>query len=167
MGGFSSLNGRDKFYFLYFLIHIPITVLIDSNIVVPREYQWEISTQILDFHVETNKDVLFMGPRPIWFQVFGAVELLFQLPLFVYCIIHMYAGTKRHYAWMSLYGFNASFTTLVCLFHVYFASDEYGLTLGEKGKLVGIYVPYLLIPLGIMVDYVGRIGQELTKHKRE
>lgn len=150
------MNNLDRFYLVYLLIHIPITILIDSNIVVPIEYAFEISKKILNFHIETNHDFL-LRERPIWFQIFGLIELVFQLPLFFYCSYHIYLQkSKTYYIYMIIYGFNAAFTTFVCLGVTYFEGHLYGLTPSQVFNLIAIYVPYLLIPLLIMVDYSHR-----------
>lgn len=156
------MNRFDKFYFAYFLLHIPITVFMDSNIVVPKEYLVSWAQAVLDFHISTNKDFLLVE-TPLWLQVFGLFELVFQLPLFVYCSIKLYKGNDRlHWIWMVIYGFNASFTTLVCLVYVYLTGDQYGLSFGERINLLGIYSPYLVIPLVMLIDYVKRIQSSLS-----
>lgn len=152
----------DRLYLVYFIVHIPITVLIDSCIVVPPQHQLALSLWILDFHVTTNKDILLID-SPVWFQAFGAVELVFQLPLFFYATHHLWQRTpsRPHWVWIVIYGFNAAFTTMVCL--VYVAYDNTGrLTTAQKANLIAIYTPYLLIPLVMMLDYAKRITRALA-----
>ncbi|CAN3376732.1 hypothetical protein DIURU_001516 [Diutina rugosa] len=153
------VNRRDQVYWWYFLVHIPITIFMDSNLVVPREYQWSQSLKLLDFHIATNNDILLID-RPDWLQVFGAFELLFQLPLFFYFVYMMPRPTRQHWVWMVVYGFNAAFTTLVCLFYIYW--DQGRLSDVEKYKLMAIYVPYLALPLVLMLDYARRISAALA-----
>lgn len=146
-------------YWWYFLIHIPITIFMDLNLVVSRDYQWSMLTKLLDFHIDTNHDILLID-RPGWLQVFGAIELLFQLPLFFYFVYQMPRPTRQHWVWMVVYGFNAALTTLVCLVYVY--QDQSRLSDPEKFKLLAIYTPYLLLPLVMMVDYAQRISRALA-----
>lgn len=152
------MNWRDTVYWWYFVVHIPITVFIDSTIVVPKEWQLLVSRSIVDFHVSTNHDILLLD-APVWFKVFGAVELLMQLPLFFYCAYHLKRETTRHWPWMVVYGFNAGFTTLVCL--VYVIADQGRLTVSQKANLLAVYTPYLVLPFVMMADYIGRINQRL------
>lgn len=160
------MNKLDKFYLGYFLIHIPITILIDSNIVVPIEYALELSKLILNFHISANHDFLLLE-KPVWFQLFGLVELVFQLPLFFYCSYHLYKQqSKSYYVYMIIYGFNAAFTTFVCLGVTYFEGHLHGLTTPQIYNLIAIYVPYLLIPFVIMVDYSCRTSRLLNQKNK-
>lgn len=78
---FNGKTKTDTFYFLYFLLHIPITVLIDSALAIPKEYQLNIQKSLLEFHIGQNKDFLLANP-PSWLTVFGWIELVLQLPFF-------------------------------------------------------------------------------------
>ncbi|RLV85196.1 putative membrane protein [Meyerozyma sp. JA9] len=147
----------DKFYLWYFLIHIPITLLVDASLVVPREYLPSISLKLLEFHISTNKDFLLVQ-LPLWLQAFGAVELLFQLPLFVIGAYCLYIKSRAIYPYMLLYGFNASFTTAVCIVHVFHDGHSYGLSEAQVRQLILVYVPYFAIPFVMMVDYLNRIS---------
>lgn len=88
---FTKETKADTFYFVYCLLHVPITVLIDSSLAIPREYQPQMQQMIIKFHVSTNKDFLLQSP-PVWLVVFGWIELVFQLPFF---FIAAYALYKR------------------------------------------------------------------------
>ena len=106
----------DKVYLWYFIIHIPITIFIDSSIVIPKHYQLPITKSILEFHISTNNDILLAYPQT-WFKIFGFIELIFQLPLFFYFIYKLLSSNRRvldvnYYLWSIIYGFNAGFTTL-------------------------------------------------------
>lgn len=155
----------DNFYFVYLLLHIPITVLVDSTLVVPPQYQWEISKKLLASHLATNKDFLLVQ-LPLWLKVFGGFELLFQLPLFFYCAYAIQQQvSKSYYVWMAIYGFNAMLTTLVCMVYVWVEGETNGLTLGEVYRLEAVYAPYFVIPFFMMLDHVSRITKLLKKVK--
>lgn len=157
----------DTFYLAYFLVHIPITIFMDSALVVPAEYRFLFASALLDFHISTNKDFMLVS-TPIWLKVFGLFELLFQLPLFFYCSAKLWeANTRKHWVYMVLYGFNAAFTTLVCLVYIFAEGPHNGLTQGETYKLMAIYFPYLAIPAFMMIDYGKRISEALSKTKIE
>ncbi|GEQ66746.1 hypothetical protein JCM33374_g409 [Metschnikowia sp. JCM 33374] len=150
------MNKKDTFYFWYFVLHIPITVLIDSCLVIPREYRHWVQASLVDFHVQQNKDFLLQNP-PLWLQVFGAFELFFQLPVFFIAAYKLYAGYRNIHVILCVYGFNASFTTAVCLAYVVKTAHVYGLSTTEKWSLFALYVPYLLIPGFMMVDSASRL----------
>lgn len=146
-----KMNKRDKFYFWYFLVHIPITVLIDSCLVIPKHVRHWVQAEMVDFHVEFNKDFLLKNP-PIWLQVFGLFELCFQLPVFFFAAYKLYTGRRNIHVILALYGFNASFTTAVCLTYILKTAHVHGLSETEKWNLFGLYIPYLLIPAFMMID---------------
>ncbi|ODV96054.1 hypothetical protein PACTADRAFT_2356 [Pachysolen tannophilus NRRL Y-2460] len=161
----SSQQFLDRFYFLYYLIHIPITVLIDSTLVIPKEFQLELQKTILSFHISSNNDFLLAGDVELWLKIFGLIEILFQLPFFIYyCITFLkkkfsvtVTPNPKLYVCNLIYGFNASLTTLVCLFYVYFKGPENGLTNGEVINLIFVYFPTFLIPAIIFIDFTKRI----------
>ena len=62
-----------------------------------------------------------------------------------------------YFLWAVIYGFNAAFTTFVCIGWIILEGPGYGLSYGEIGNLGAIYAPYLLIPFWIMVDSMRRI----------
>ncbi|CUM64168.1 uncharacterized protein PRCAT00001761001 [Priceomyces carsonii] len=150
------MESRDKFYFWYLVIHVPITVLIDQGIVIPESYQTFISKFLIQLHLSQNKDFLAKNP-PLWLRLFVFFELFVQLPFFVagaYCLRRL---CKRIYPFMVIYGFNACFTTLVCLVYVFNRYEIYGLSQFEALKLGALYFPYFLIPLVMMCDFTMRI----------
>lgn len=51
-----------------------------------------------------------------------------------------------------MYGFNAFLTTLVCLVYIEAEGVSNGLSNNEVVSLSGMYTPYLLIPLVMMID---------------
>lgn len=77
----------DSVYFYYFLVHTPITVLMDATFVIPTEYQLPIQKQLSLFHIQQNKDFLAVE-APLWVSLFVIWELIFQLPFFIYAAIN-------------------------------------------------------------------------------
>lgn len=141
----------DKFLFWYFLIHIPITIFIDSSCIIPQQYQLSISQKIVEFHISTNKDILLAYPQ-LWFKIFVSFEVLFQLPLFFYFVYKYLSNSLdlNYYLWNIIYGFNAGFTTFVCLIWLIIEYKSYDLLLIQVINLSAIYSPYLIIPIIII-----------------
>ena len=158
-----TICGIDKFYIAYFLIHIPITLIIDSCIIIPEEQRFQFQKQFLEFHISSNKDFLLVS-LPLWLKVFGLFELFVQLPFFAIGAYMLMKQIKQVYPCMLIYGFNASFTTLVCLVHILCDYERFGLTTSESYKLAALYIPYLVIPLVMLVDYSIRINKSITTH---
>lgn len=160
----------NTFLFYYYVIHIPITILIDASVIIPTKYHTLLTTTLLEFHTSQNNDILLLHPQT-WFKTFIAIECFVQLPLFCYFV----AQHLRHqldvgyYLWSVIYGFNASFTTFVCLVHIIVDGNgvEFGLSQSETIKLCGIYLPYLIIPLIILINGFNHIMKGDYKVKKD
>lgn len=71
-------------FLIFFLSHIPITIFVDSQALLPAWLYPQAVQDLLDFYVSFVNDPLmarpiFAGP---WFQSFVLGEFLFQLPFF-------------------------------------------------------------------------------------
>lgn len=160
----------DKVYFYYFLIHTPITIFMDATIAIPFEYQISIQQKLSTFHITSNKDFLCAKPE-LWFQLFVIWELIFQLPFFVYGVYDYYQNDFQFYSkkiWPTflLYGFNAGFTSLICLIYAVIFSSANGLNRGETLNLALLYAPTMVLPFYMMYDFWIRISSQLeTKEK--
>lgn len=129
---------EEKLYYYYALIHIPITVLVDSSVVVPE--RWQLLPSLVKFHVEQNNDYL-LYEKPALLQLFVWLELVVQLPLFFYfahqfrqlwrlretkalvgddkSVSHELVSRSRALRrYLFIYGVNASMTTLWCIYMV-------------------------------------------------
>ena len=83
----------DKIFFVFFLVHIPITVLIDVNgPVVPKSYYPEALQTLTTWYAEEFQDFLMQSP-PVWFRSFIFTELVFQLPLLLSCVYGMWRSS--------------------------------------------------------------------------
>ncbi|KAK6458356.1 transmembrane protein 6/97 [Scheffersomyces xylosifermentans] len=157
----------DTFYLAYYILHIPITVLIDSTIVTPSSYQLDISKNILAFHIQQNRDFLLVE-TPLWFKLFGLVELVFQLPLFFYFsyqILRKNTSNANYLVLSVIYGFNAAFTTFICIGYALIEGEAHGLSSAQAFQLAAVYVPYLVIPSLILLDSAWRITGLVKKSK--
>ena len=74
-----------KVFLAYFITHIPATMLIDAQVVLPERVVPTFAKRLLRWHIETNDDVL-MANRPRWLVGLVTCELLFQLPFFFYAV---------------------------------------------------------------------------------
>lgn len=160
------MNKRDTFYFWYFVLHVPITLLVDATIVVPPQFQLGVQKWLLEFHLAQNNDFL-LRELPLWLRISGAFEVFVQLPFFVYAALGLRSNNPKTYVGMMVYGFNAFFTTLLCLAYVYTGGESRGLAPSEVYQLLALYVPYFAIPLFMMVDCGRRLGKLVEKRKTE
>lgn len=160
----------DLFYVVYLVLHIPITVVMDSTMVIPPQHQFAVQRTLLALHISQNKDFLLLT-MPLWLQVFAWFEMVVQLPIFVVGAVMLARNRRQIYPVLMVYGFNAFLTTLVCVVYALVEGPSHGLLGAEVGRLVAVYMPYLAIPLVLMVDMGSRVvrllgGAEKKKEKR-
>jgi hypothetical protein len=89
-------------------------------------------------------------PTKPWFTSLVSLEILFQLPFFFYAV-HSLLQKKYGCYFRPLciaYGASTS-TTLVPILASIVSDDD--TTTGEKGVLLGFYLPYLIFPLWLMI----------------
>ncbi|CAN6663828.1 hypothetical protein TRVA0_035S00958 [Trichomonascus vanleenenianus] len=144
----------DLAYAIYFVIHIVVTLLIDSTIAIPREYLFDIQKHLGDFHIASNKDLL-VESRPIWLQSFVWVELLFQTPFFLIATYGLIKDCKKTYILILIYAVEAAITTFGCLAEVLYLD---GLSPSERTNLFLLYLPTCIIPLAMGLDIAKRIA---------
>lgn len=148
---FTKFTRADSFYFVYCLIHIPITILIDSGLAIPKRFQPYIQQSIIEFHISNNNDFLLRSP-PAWLVFFGWIEVTLQLPLFFIAAYALYKRSPSIYPYLFLYGIEASMTTLCCLLNILTEGQANGLSTGEISNLFGVYLPTFLIPWYMAYD---------------
>lgn len=137
-----------SFYYWYFIIHIPITIFIDSSVVLgDRPPVW---SSLVKWHCQSNNDFLLME-KPTWLWWFVLVELIFQLPLFFYLVINwsylrsppMGKKTYRLITYLRLYGLEAALTTAVCIWAIW---NRDNISLENQLQLTFVYLPTVIIP---------------------
>ncbi|KAM8991680.1 sigma intracellular receptor 2 [Guaruba guarouba] len=146
---------RERLFALFFLAHVPLTALIDSQPLLPAGLLPPPLTELLQWYATTFRDPLMLQP-PEWFKAFIYCEAFLQLPFFP---IAAYAFLKGSCRWIRtpaiIYSTHVA-TTLVAilahiLFHDFSGPEQLGpQTQRERLTLLSVYMPYLLIPLLIL-----------------
>lgn len=77
-------------FLLYFVTHIPITALMDFQIIWGDHYPPALQT-INTWYLASYKDPL-ITVKPVWFKSFIWLEAAFQMPFFFYAV---YALVKK------------------------------------------------------------------------
>jgi hypothetical protein len=165
------LTGATRTAFLIFFIsHVPITFLVDSQALLPSWLYPQAIRELLDFYVNFVNDPLmarpaFAGP---WFQSFVVGELLFQLPFFCLAVRMMLSSTRTTFwpDWFRtaciIYGTHTSTTLIPILAQVIFNPDSNTV---EKLMTVSVYLPYLIFPVWLTVLAVMDTSTNTTKSK--
>ncbi|PIO33097.1 hypothetical protein AB205_0061710 [Aquarana catesbeiana] len=143
-------------FFFYFFSHIPITLLVDLQAVLPSAWYPQQLLDLMRWYTATFKDHLMRNPPP-WFMSFVYCEAIVQLPFFP---VAAYAFFKGGCRWIRVpaivYSSHVATTVLAILAHLLFGDfpktkELESPTQQERLTLVAIYAPYLVIPLLILV----------------
>eukprot|EP00051_Salpingoeca_urceolata_P001830 m.44436 g.44436 ORF g.44436 m.44436 type:complete len:177 (+) comp11707_c0_seq1:22-552(+) len=135
----------------FFVSHIPITLLVDIQPIMPQDLYPQEVKDLLAWYVDTYHDPwMGMRPPPAWFESFVTCELFIQLPSF---FIITYALLTGGY-WVRIpgiiYGIHVATTVVPLLAEILKTDYKPGhgpQTPEERYKLVGFYLPYFLFPL--------------------
>ncbi|KAL1759203.1 transmembrane protein 6/97 [Schizophyllum commune] len=168
----------DLVYVIYFITHIPPTLLLDLQSIYPKEHVPAFMSNLLRSYFDTLHDPLvgraagFYGEKAaeemLWLRTFMGLEAIFQLPVFfigAYCLIK---SIRSIYPILLIYGASTATTTLPCLVYLYTApnTNEWtqannvpSITPQERLILLSSYAPYFLIPLVMAVDMAFRLGR--------
>ncbi|XP_016412633.1 transmembrane protein 97-like [Sinocyclocheilus rhinocerous] len=149
------LRALEIIFFFYFLSHIPITLMIDLQPLLPEHLYPSKLKNLLHWYAAEFKDPMMMDP-PVWFKSFVFCEALFQLPFFpIAAYAFMTGGCKWIRTPAIIYSVHVATTLIPILSHVLFnnfplAPHPGPQTLQERLTLVSIYAPYLIIPVMIL-----------------
>ncbi|CAI7674479.1 unnamed protein product [Penicillium palitans] len=155
---------RDLAYFLFFVTHVPIILLIDTVPLLPTFLQTTLSHNLREFYITTYRDKFFEDP-PTWFTVFIWMELLYHLPLSIWAARGLLKDHPLVPVHLLVFGIQAFITTLTSLVVVWSWTDR---SVAEKQQLTTLYAPYMALGGFMALDMVFRLRDKLMpKSKRE
>ncbi|XP_007935547.1 sigma intracellular receptor 2 [Orycteropus afer afer] len=159
MGVLGARRGLEWLLGFYFLSHIPITLFIDLQVVLPRELYPVELRNVLQWYAKKFKDPLLQDP-PTWFKPFVLCELAFQLPFFPFATYAFFKGGCKWIRTPAIIYSVHTMTTLIPILSVLLFED-FSKASGFKGQgpktfherltLVSFYAPYFLIPLMLLL----------------
>ncbi|KAJ3590574.1 hypothetical protein NHX12_008524 [Muraenolepis orangiensis] len=167
-------------FFFYFASHIPITLFIDLQALLPAHVYPRALQDLLRWYAEEFRDPMVLDP-PVWFKSFILCEALVQTPFFP---VAAYAFFKGGCKWIRtpaiIYSTHVGTTLVPILAHVLlypFPLEPHAgpQTWRERWTLVSIYAPYLLVPLMLLFTMLfshtynptPRAGNTAAKSKRQ
>lgn len=159
MGPVSARRCLEYVLGFYFLTHIPITLFLDLQGLLPRELYPVQVRNLLKWYSAEFKDYL-MENSPVWFTSFLFCELLFQLPFFPIAAYAFFKGSCRWIRTPAIIYSVHTVTTLIPILASFLLEDfskashfkgRGPQTFRERLTLISIYVPYLLIPLTLLL----------------
>ncbi|KAL7400877.1 hypothetical protein ABVT39_019191 [Epinephelus coioides] len=154
-----SLRVLEIIFFFYFASHIPITVFIDLQALLPGYVYPQPLRDLLRWYAEEFKDPMVLYP-PEWFSSFIFCEAVFQTPFFP---VAAYAFLKGGCKWIRtpaiVYSTHVATTLIpivahILLFKFPMKPHPGPQTLQERWLLVSIYLPYLLVPVLLLLTMV-------------
>ena len=134
-------------YLGYFFTHIPITILLDLQGLLPSSIYDALGVSNFFIWYHTAFDDHLMGTPPIWLKSFLFSEMVFQLPFFFVAVdaLRKKKCSDLVKTLFIVYGTHTA-TTVLPILADFIAASKY--------LLVAIYFPYFAIPLSL-VFYFG------------
>ncbi|OBZ66680.1 Transmembrane protein 97 [Grifola frondosa] len=171
-----SLTGRplDLVYFIFFMIHLPASFLIDLQALYPSSIVPSVVASLPKFYVTMSNDPLignalgYFGKNDayIWFKSFLVLEAFFQVPVFVLGLRGLWKGSRSIYVLLLVYAASTTTTTLPCLAVILstpvtsastVAANVFSITSEQRLLLLSSYIPFFLLPLLMTVDMAFRV----------
>ncbi|XP_061418155.1 sigma intracellular receptor 2 [Lethenteron reissneri] len=155
----AALRALEWIFVFYFASHVPITLLFDSQALLPKGAIPSLLSDPMKWYIQKFKDPLMANP-PAWFFTFIYCEIFLQLPFFPIAAYAFYKGGRR---WIRIpalvYASHVATSLLPILSHVLL--QDFTVPPGTKGvvgpsnvherlSLAAVYLPYLLVPLLII-----------------
>ncbi|KAK7687288.1 hypothetical protein QCA50_009793 [Cerrena zonata] len=164
----------DLLYFVFFVIHIPNTLLVDLQALYPSHILPTFIANLPKLYVNMSSDPLIGGAMGyfgipqnyVWFKSFLFLEMFFQLPVFFLGVRGLWKDCRSIYVLLLVYGASTTTTLFPCLAVLLntpitssetIAAKAISITSEQRTLLLSSYIPFLLIPLTLTIDMAFRI----------
>ena len=142
-------------FLAFFASHIPATLIIDSQALLPATLYPTAVQDILKWYTTTFKDSIMTPPHDIWLRSIIAAEMILQLPFFfvaIYALLYPERIDSSSRGWFKplclVYGSHVA-TTLLPLLGCHATNTEANYF--ERAAVICIYLPYLIFPLWLVI----------------
>ncbi|GAB5588136.1 Transmembrane protein 97 [Umbelopsis nana] len=144
----------DLTYFIYVATHIPITIGLDCQTLYPPNWIPKPLVALNNYYITEFKDPLISNASNlVWFKSFIYCEAILQLPFFFWALRGLYYNKPITRVGLLAYGAHVATTVVPVMAEVAFgATANATLTAAERYTLLGLYLPYFLIPATMVVD---------------
>lgn len=150
-----SLSGTTRVVFLgFFASHIVFTLIVDAQAILPPNFVPKMLQDLLAFEVSYFNDPIMKNAHELlWFQALVVCEMLFQLPFFFlacWFLSDAKASTYPEYFRSACiaYGAHTATTMVPILATLAWNSDA---TSSERFLVISMYLPYLILPLLLLL----------------
>ncbi|KAJ1914099.1 hypothetical protein H4219_004933 [Mycoemilia scoparia] len=154
--GTSRLRPRDILFFAYFAIHIIAGIFLDWHPLVDPAIIPAPLLKISSILTDQLKDpMMVLRTHPthssfLWMHSFIAGELILQLPLCIYAVIAISKNCQSRFLPLLCYGVHTATTMQPTMAHLLFREPQ--LHVCQRSVLLGIYVPFLIVPVFLAYD---------------
>jgi len=153
----------DAIFFLYFVSHTVITIVLDVQGVVPAHVVPSSFIALKAWYVDQYKDPFVAAPNAWWFKSFMVSEAFLQLPFFVYAARGLLNDSPKVRLPMIVYGAHVATTTAPLFVELWLNNHTHGLNFEQQVTLTSFYLPYLLIPLVVLWDSYRKVSAAVAK----
>jgi len=155
----------DLFLASFLLMNIPVVLLIESQVLLPASFFPQPLLDAVQWYVHFSGDYL-VGDKPAFLQGLVFAEVLFQLPLLIANSYAFIAGKD----WGRITGVIYAAHVATTMFPIF--ADILVTNVPTRNMLIGIYIPYLIIPLIMLArlapaQYPFTESVSLSKVKKE
>ncbi|ORY41849.1 hypothetical protein BCR33DRAFT_718526 [Rhizoclosmatium globosum] len=154
---------------LFFILHIPITILMATQIILPEftaAYFPSFAIQAAQDYIRDSQDFLVME-RALWFQSTVWCEWLVQFPFYVYLIYALVVDSKHVRTAGIVYATHTCTILVPIVYEMVFAENGIQ-TPAQKMQTVSVYSIWFILPFFILVGMIWRKGPvEGKKAKKE
>ncbi|KAF9315142.1 hypothetical protein BG003_003466 [Podila horticola] len=153
---------KDLAMFVYFMAHIPTTILVDIVPIYPSFIQ-SLVKPLMDlqvWYVENLRDPLMADRELIWFNTFVHLEALVQLPIFIYAAWALYNNKRSVALLICVYAAHVITTVVPCLTTLALGKSSdfpFEVSSDQRTILLSLYSPWFFFPLWMLVECFGRV----------
>jgi hypothetical protein len=142
-----SRRPLDLFLVSFLLINIPVVVLFESQPLLPATLVPKQVRDLTQSYVKFSGDYL-VATQPPFFKGLVYMEVLLQLPLLILNCYAFIAGKD----WGRITGIIYSSHVATTMFPIF--ADILAKNIPTQNLLIGIYIPYLIVPLILLARLV-------------
>jgi len=157
----ASLLSRklDLLYFVFFLTHIPIMLLVDLYPLYPNQIVPAFMTGIRKWYITTYDDQFFIKP-PAWFITYMWLEAMYHFPISIWAVGALYRNDPKVPLHLLVFALEVAITTLTCVSD-YLSWSPFS---NEKKLQLGyLYVPYLALSVFMALDMIKRLDKIIVR----
>ncbi|KIY51119.1 hypothetical protein FISHEDRAFT_71410 [Fistulina hepatica ATCC 64428] len=170
----------DKAYFLFFAVHLAVSLLIDCQSLYPKSLVPKPLVDLVAWYIDMSKDPLFGGvlglidyPHDLtWFKCCLLLEAFFQVPTFIIGMRGLYYDRKSTWVLMIVYGASTTVSVILCIgtmltYPIISAEEVSANVVGytRQQMLFGLanILPFLIVPVFMTVERSWRVLQLMNE----